>query len=380
MNVLNISLDPKILDSDNVAAHRARAYGRITNRYIVVVPTPSKMKVVLSDKVRIYGSGGKLKIVRLIRMFFLVRRLIKNHSIDVIATSDPYYIGCMCLWLAKYYHLGIEIQVLGLEKNTWLRNTVARYTLIRASIVRALSQRLYERLHSEYGVPYEHMRIVTIYVDTNKLGLSTKTLNVHEQKEFDTAQNSFNTRYKGRFNFLTVSRLVPIKNITLQLQAVERLKTAHPNILLHIVGGGPDALSLQTEIQSRGLENHVILHGQQFGLSLGVFYLGSDCFLLTSHYEGWGMVIVEALASGLPVIMTAVGCADELVKNGESGIVIPINDVDALTHGMESIISDSKFRNTLASGTFEALKTLPDLESVLKQYKANWELAEAHRL
>ena len=257
---------------------------------------------------------------------------------------------------------------------------VARHTLLRASIVRALSQRLYERLHSEYGVPYEHMRIVTIYVDTNKLGLSTRTLDVHAQKEFDTALGAFTTRYRGRVNFLTVSRLVPIKNITLQLQAIEQLKAMHPEILLHIVGGGPDALTLQAEIQSRGLENYVILHGPQFGLSLGVFYVGSDCFLLTSHYEGWGMVIVEALAAGLPVIMTAVGCADELVKNGESGIVIPINDVDALTRGMESVICDSKFRNTLSGGTFKALKTLPNLESVLKQYKANWELAEAHRL
>jgi glycosyltransferase involved in cell wall biosynthesis len=379
MRVLSIGLDPKILDPESPAAFRSRAYRRITDYYGVVVPTPEPMTVPLSDTVTAYGTGGHTKVVRLLRLILLVRSLIVKEKVDVIATSDPYFIGFVCLLLARVYHCGLEIQVLGLEKNSQFRTVIACYVLKHASVVRALSNRLYERLHIEYRVPYDHMRIVTIYVDTQKLGFGLSTQSEHEDRAFRTRVTDFKSRYKGRVNFLTVSRLVSIKNISLQLRAVARLKHAHPEVLLHVVGGGPEEHTLKEEAKRLGIVDHVLFHGPQYGYELGAFYAGADCFMLTSHYEGWGMVVVEALAAGLPVIMTAVGCADELVKNGESGIVIPVGNTDALTEAMKRMIVDIPYRTELSRGTSRALGSLPNLTTVLHMYKEHWERALSRR-
>ncbi len=380
MKLLSVSLDPHSLNPESVVSSRAKSYGTLVSDYFIVVPSPAKMRVKLSNNVTAYGSGGVFKIIRLWSTVLLIIKIVREEKIDVITVQDPYYLG-FCSWLiAKYYHLGLEMQILGLEKLSPVRTALAKFTLPKASIVRALSPRLYERLHLEYGIPYEKMRIVTIYVDVKKLGLNLTTLGVHEQKKFDEAVARFKEEYKDKFNFLTVSRLVPIKNISLQLQAVQNLKDKHPEIFLHIVGGGPEMESLKREIVERGVENNVKLHGPKYQMDLGVFYLASDTFLLTSNYEGWGMVITEALSGGLPVIMTAVGCADELVISGQSGIVIPVNDAEALTNAMEKMLTDSVWRNEIASGAVKALNALPPLKEILERYKANWEIADKNRL
>ena len=93
--------------------------------------------------------------------------------------------------------------------------------------------------------------------------------------------------------------------------------------MLHIVGSGPDEKKLKSYVARLGLEQHVVFHGYQSGYALGMFYRECDAFLLTSDYEGWGMVIIEAAAAGLPIIMTDVGCAGEIIIHGESGLVVP---------------------------------------------------------
>jgi len=380
MKVLSISLDPQSLDQESVVSSRAKSYGTIVEEYFVVVPSPAKMRVKLASNITVYGSGGVFKVMRLFNIVWLIIKIVREKKIDVITVQDPYYLGFICLLIAKWYHLGLEMQVLGLEKISTVRSALARYSLPRSSIVRALSPRLYERLYQEYGIPYEKMRIVTIYVEVRKLGLNLATMDVHQQRKFDEKIAEFKKVYDNRFNFLTVSRLVPIKNISLQLQAIEALKGQHPEVFLHIVGGGPEAETIKKEINERGLENNVKLHGPQYHTDLGVFYLACDCFLLTSNYEGWGMVIVEALSAGLPVIMTAVGCADEIVINGESGVVVPIKDAVALTNAMDKMISDRLWRNEIASGAVKALDSLPSLSEILSMYRANWEIADKNRL
>ena len=72
-------------------------------------------------------------------------------------------------------------------------------------------------------------------------------------------------------------------------------------------------------------------------------------FLLTSNYEGWGLAIIEAASFGLPIIMTDVGCAGEIIKNEESGIIIPVGDKKALAAAMTKLIQNKNFGKKWAS-------------------------------
>jgi glycosyltransferase involved in cell wall biosynthesis len=145
--------------------------------------------------------------------------------------------------------------------------------------------------------------------------------------------------------------------------------------MLHIVGNGPSENVLKETVANLSLTEHVIFHGYQSGYTLGMFYIECDCFLLTSDYEGWGMVIVEAITAGLPVIMTDVGCAGELIVNEVSGLVIPAHDVKALEEAMRRIGQNPELKHKLVEGAFHALRELPSFEVILEQYKKNWEIA-----
>jgi glycosyltransferase involved in cell wall biosynthesis len=101
-------------------------------------------------------------------------------------------------------------------------------------------------------------------------------------------------------------------------------------------------------------------------------YSRADCFLLTSNSEGWGLVAVEAAAHALPIIMTDVGLAGEVIKNEESGLIIPVGDKDKLVAAMERIINDAGLRQRLGQGALAAVKKLPSREDVLQMYLDGW--------
>ncbi len=380
MHIISLALDPKVLDKESVVAFRTKAYGTIVDHYTVVVPSPSTMTVHLSDRATVYGIGGRWKAIQLFKIYRKVTALVREKKGDVITAQDMYFLGLLGLLFARKHHLGLEVQVLGIEKLTRFRKALAIFVLKRASVVRALSHRLEKRLITEFGIPPDKIRVVPIYVDVNKLGLDVRTLTGKDAEEFREQSEKFRALYGKHFNFLTVSRLVPIKRIELQLRALRALVDANHNAMLHIVGAGPEEMKLKQLVTELKLGEHVVFHGYQSGRALGMFYIECDCFLLTSDYEGWGMVIVEALSAGLPIIMTDVGCAGELVVHGESGLVVPPHDLEGIKNAMKRIEEEGSTRETLSVGGMHALASLPDFETVLKAYRENWEVALTHRV
>lgn len=375
MYVVNIALDSKVLDPESVVAFRSRAYGELTEHYSLVLPSPANVIVRLSDKTTAYGIGGMNRALQLFGIFKKVRKLIHNHLCNVVTTQDMYYLGLLGVYFSRRYHLGFEVQVLGIEKLTPLRRMIANFVLQRAGVIRALSPRMRDRLVHEFGISPERITVVSIYVDVHKLGLDVRTLDIQEAREFEKAVQEFRLQYGMKFNFLTVSRLVPIKRIEMQLHALKDLLPSFPQLVLHIVGDGPEEAKLTKIVKELDIKAHVVFHGYQTGYMLGLYYIECDCLLLTSDYEGWGMVIIEAASAGMPIIMTNVGCAEELIINEKSGLVIPIGDSPALKNAMMRIIEDKKLRSALSIGATKALVTLPSFEDLLVQYKQNWERA-----
>jgi len=102
---------------------------------------------------------------------------------------------------------------------------------------------------------------------------------------------------------------------------MEKVVEKYSQAELWIVGDGKQRQALKHEVETRLIAS-VKFQGWQDDLDK--FYNQADAFLLTSNSEGWGMVVVEAASFGLPIIMTDVGLAGEVIKDGESGIVIPV--------------------------------------------------------
>ena len=159
----------------------------------------------------------------------------------------------------------------------------------------------------------------------------------------------------------------------MQIDALAEITKKFLQVELWIVGDGVERQYLEIKNQKLKIKNQIKFFGWQNDLEK--FYKQADCLLLTSNNEGWGLAVVEAAAHGLPIIMTDVGLAGEVIKNGESGIVIPVGDRKALVEAMIKIIEDSGLRKKLGEGARKAIKTLPSKEETFALYKKSWELA-----
>ena len=358
MKILNLSLDKSILDKNSKTSRRIVEYGDLADRYIVVVPDKDYKEIRLSEKVFVYGSGGGNKIFQLINVYRTAKKLLRRGEFDVVTVQDQYYLALVGRILAKKFKIGLELQIHGFEKYSGLRKIIADFAIPRASAIKCVSQRLKRQLMRDFGVKEEKITVAPIYRESIKF-IKSKVYKVDSEN--------------NKFIFLTVGRLVPVKNVGLQIGAMAEAVKKYPNVELWIVGDGPEKSNLKSKISKLKLENNIKLLGWQNNPE--EFYSQADAFLLTSDYEGWGMVAVEAANYGLPIIMTNVGCAGELIKDGESGIVIPVNDQAKLEEAMSRIIKDDSLRKKLAEGALSAIKNLPSKEETLSLYKQSWEKA-----
>jgi glycosyltransferase involved in cell wall biosynthesis len=159
---------------------------------------------------------------------------------------------------------------------------------------------------------------------------------------------------KGK-RILTVGRLKTQKNHALLIDAFAKL-AGERDATLAIVGDGALAPELAALIRERGLENRVLLPG--FTPTPGDWYEGADLFVLSSDYEGFGNVLVEAMHFGLPVISTdCPGGPREILIGGKWGRLVPPGDRDALVQAMAATLDEpvdaAKQRKRAADFTVE---------------------------
>jgi len=127
--------------------------------------------------------------------------------------------------------------------------------------------------------------------------------------------------------------------------------------------------ALKSQIASSGLHDKVTLSGVVVPATLDRFYESADIFVLPSHFEGYGMVLGEAMARGLPIICTTGGAAAETVPEG-AAIKIPPGNVEALTRALESTLSERKLRVKLSDASWEAGRKLPTWNETARRVAA----------
>lgn len=163
----------------------------------------------------------------------------------------------------------------------------------------------------------------------------------------DTAEFGFTTRPGrdgGVLTVLTVGRLVPDKGHAVLLEAASRLLRAGRHDLRYLIAGaGPLRGDLEGEIKRLGLGSHVTLLGACGQDSLVGLFRQADLFCLPSFAEGLPIVLMEAMATGLPVVATSVAAVAEIVQDGVTGIVVPAGHPERLAEAL-ALLADSPER------------------------------------
>lgn len=177
----------------------------------------------------------------------------------------------------------------------------------------------------------------------------------------------------------TVGRLADVKDHATLLDALQLLTTDRIPVLGVIAGDGPLKSSLASSIVARGLQDRVRLLGYRADVETVLAAL--DIFVLSSQSEGLPMAILEAMASGLPVVSTRVGGVEEVLEEGRTGLLVEPRSPDALAKAIAHLAGDRQRRERMGSAGRERARREFSLEAMVADYeRLYWEVARERRI
>ena len=155
---------------------------------------------------------------------------------------------------------------------------------------------------------------------------------------------------------LSVGRIDKYKNIPLLIESFKKISDKNPlGVELHIVGDGKEKNKVESLIKKLGLENRVFMHGSLKGQPLYDMYLNSDIFILTSIFESFGIVLLEAMAAGLPIIASDIPGVRNVVEHNKTGLLARLTP-DDFAAGIEKLMADFNLRESLVKSGLESVK------------------------
>ena len=165
---------------------------------------------------------------------------------------------------------------------------------------------------------------------------------------------------------LSVGRIVHQKGLDLAMHALGGFKDL--NWEWRIAGDGPQMQALQSLAQELGIDDRVFFLGWQSREQIIESYKQSNVFLFPSRHEGMPNAILEAMASGLPVIATCIAGNEELVVEGETGYLVPPEDIESLQGALKKLLSNSALRQQMGIASRYRVEENYSWESTAQQY------------
>ncbi len=155
----------------------------------------------------------------------------------------------------------------------------------------------------------------------------------------------------GEINVLYVGRMTKEKGVDLLADAFEAARSRDPRLHMVLAGGGPEEEALRER-----LGEHATFLGWQYGSDLARTYASADVFMFASRTDTFGQVLLEAQASGLPVVAVAEGGPTSLIEDGETGLLVSA-DAGALADGLHQIVENRLFAERLRRAALQSVST-----------------------
>jgi glycosyltransferase involved in cell wall biosynthesis len=316
-NLIAISYAKRTLQPGSREYQRMQSYAALLTSYHIIVFTrvrdgfPSEQH---DGSLHLYATNARTKIGMLWRSYLIGKTILRKSPENsfVVSSQDPFESSLVGRALARTRNATHHVQIHGDLFNPAnymssvlqrLRVVYGRFVVRHASMIRVVSHRIESSL-LKLGVPAKNMQVLPVQADIQSL--------------LDTGRSrSYQSNSPLKLVFL--GRLAPEKQIPLLLYACHQLQKKHISYSLQIVGSGPEENNLRALIKKLQLQNSVTLTPWVGDVQSTL--KEADVLCLTSAHEGWGMVLLEAAAAGLPIVSTDVGCVGELFVDQQSILV-----------------------------------------------------------
>ena len=221
----------------------------------------------------------------------------------------------------------------GSEKEPELRTATEKHLAKKCDRILVATDREREHLVQHYGACPETIGVVPCGVNLNLFRPLDKAA---ARQQLGFAQDESIVLYVGRF--------APVKGIDRLMEAIAHLEH-HQRLRLVIVGGdgsdAPESKDFRRLAGKLSIHDSVTFVGRIEQNKLPLYYSAADVLVVPSHYESFGLVALESLASGTPVVATKVGAMESILREGETGYLVSNGSPRLLAKGVERFISDS---------------------------------------
>ncbi|HPV70761.1 MAG TPA: glycosyltransferase family 4 protein [Candidatus Magasanikbacteria bacterium] len=370
MKVIFIGTDRNIFKSSSAVQRRFLDYGKLFEEVHLIVLSAKKdenKEFNLASNIFVYPTNHLFKITYLWSIYKITKRIIKKIGREAIVSSqDPFETGLAAWLVKKIFKLSLQIQIHTdilspyFIKEFWinhLRVYWAKFLIFQADRVRVVSFRILKSLSIPFTAISKFI-VLPIYVENNCLKESTPSVNLHyKYPQFDKI-------------ILMASRLTKEKNIILALEAFNELIKKYPKLGLVVVGSGPEENKIKEKIKKDKLVDSVIV--EKWSDNLTDYYKTADIFVLTSNYEGYCRTVIEAMICGLPIVMTDVGLANEIIIDNKNGLIVPVGDSKTLSSAISRLLYDTSLRESFIKKSEETLRQLMTKEKYLELFKQSF--------
>lgn len=369
MNVLMISSDRKVFKSGSAVRLRVIEYGSCIDELHVVVFAKKSLgfnEQKISDNVWLYSTNSS---ARFRYSTDAIKIGNKINDIDLITTQDPFETGWAGLRIARKKEAKLQMQIHTDFLNSYfykesllnfIRVQLAKYLLPQADCVRVVSRRIADSLKSSKISLKSEPEILPIFVDVKGIKEYVSRVDLHQKyPQFEKI-------------ILMASRLSKEKNISLAINVMKEVLLKYPKTGLVIIGEGPESAMLKLRVKKELLSNNIIF--EPWSDDLISYYKSAEVFLVTSNYEGYGMTLIEAAASGCPIVTTDVGVVDEFFGGSNGALICGVGDKDCIEEGLIKMMEDELFIDRIKIRAYKSLELFDifDKSHYLKKYAESW--------
>lgn len=360
MKVLMFSLDRSILASGSRQQKKLLEYtGFLEELHVVLFYWGPRLPeaVRISPRLWVYPTNHRFRSNPwyFFRAVSIARKIAGKRGFDpkkdVLTAQDAFPTGVAAYMMRRLSGIPLQIQVhidffkakfRGESVMNAIQWAISYFIVPRADAVRAVSFEIGDYVAGTLSVPAERITVLPTFSDVNGFADASPA-------------DNFRVRYPQHdFFVLVLARLARQKNIDCAIRAMELLRATHPSVALLIVGSGPDGNFLRKAAAASPASSAIYF--EPWSQDVVSYYKHADVFLFPSWYEGWGLTVIEAMACGLPVIATRVGCAPSLVEDGHNGYFMIQDDARTAALSIARLYGDPGLRAAIGHTAMETVR------------------------